>query len=117
LGFESLSDEREQRASTELTWLWSIPSEAFSISSPLSGSDRGHQIWQPDKFKALSKPPNALSRQGAVTLAAFERSGIAVRLISVFFGFDLGSTPLVIFFVLGSFRWRLIKLLASGEPM
>ena len=31
------------------------------------------QISQPVKFKALSKPPNALSRQVSVSLAAFAR--------------------------------------------
>lgn len=31
------------------------------------------QISQPVKFKALSKPPNALSRQCSVSLAAFAR--------------------------------------------
>lgn len=31
------------------------------------------QISQPVIFKALSKPPNALSRQGSVSLAAFAR--------------------------------------------
>ncbi len=52
-----------------------------------------------------------------MSLAAFERSGIAVRLISVVFGFDLGRAVVVTFFVLGSCRWRLIIFGASGEPI
>src|SRR3979490_444838 len=74
-----------------------------------------NQISQPTEFKALRKPPNALSRQGSVSLAAFERSGIAVRLISVVFGFGLRREAVVTFFVLGSCRGRLIILGASGE--
>ena len=64
-----------------------------------------NQISQPTEFKALRKPPNALNRQGSVLLAAFERSGMVVRLISVVFGFDLGRTAIVTFFDLGSCRW------------
>src|SRR5688572_28794895 len=47
------------------------------------------QIAQSTVFKALRKPPNALSRQGSVSLAPL-RSEMVVRLISVAFGFDLG---------------------------
>ena len=61
-----------------------------------------NQISQSIEFKALRKPPNALSRQGSVSLAAFERSEMVVRLISVVFGFDLGSAAVVTFFDLGS---------------
>ena len=47
----------------------------------------------------------------------FERSGIAVRLISAVFGFDLGRAPVMTFFVLGSCRWRLMILGASGKSL
>src|SRR3982074_1720372 len=76
-----------------------------------------NQISQPTEFKALRKPPNALSRQSSVSLAAFERSGMVVRLISVVFGFDLGTAAVVTFFDLGSSRWGLIILGASEEPI
>jgi hypothetical protein len=46
-----------------------------------------NQISQSTDFKALRKPPNALSRQGSVSLAPVERSEMVVRLISVAFGF------------------------------
>ena len=69
-----------------------------------------NQISQPTEFKALRKPPNALSRQGSLSPAAFERSRIGVRLISVVFGFDLERAAVATFFVLGSCRWRLITL-------
>jgi hypothetical protein len=62
--------------------------------SDRSRSERNYgslnQISQSIEFKALRKPPNALSRQGSVSPAAFERSEMVVRLISVSFGFDLG---------------------------
>ena len=74
-----------------------------------------NQISQSIEFKALRKPPNALSRQGSVSLAAFERSEMVVRLISVVFGFDLGSAAVVTFFDLGSCRWRLITRAGSEE--
>jgi len=57
-----------------------------------------NQISQSTEFKALRKPPNSLSRQGAVPLAAFRRSEMVVRLISIAFGFGLGRTPAVTFF-------------------
>src|SRR5262245_3308318 len=40
------------------------------------------QISQSVEFNALSKPPNALSRQGSVSRIAFERWAMAVRLMS-----------------------------------
>jgi hypothetical protein len=40
-----------------------------------------------------------------VSLAAFERSGMVVRLISVVFGFDLGTAAVVTLFDLGSCLW------------
>ena len=52
-----------------------------------------------------------------MSLAAFERSGMVVRLISVVFGFDLGTAAVVTFFDLGSCRWGLIILGASEEPI
>ena len=76
-----------------------------------------NQISQSTEFKALRKPPNALSRQGSVLLVAFERSEMAVRLISVGFGFDLGRAAVATFFDLGSSRWRLITLGGSEEPI
>lgn len=76
-----------------------------------------NQISQSTEFKALRKPPNALSRQGPVLLAAFERSEIVVRLISVGFGFDLGRAAVATFFGLGSCRGRLITLGGSEEPI
>src|SRR5882762_4927515 len=76
-----------------------------------------NQISQPTEFNALRKPPNALSRQGSASPAAFERSGMVVRLISVVFGFDLGTAAVVTFFDLGSCRWGLIILGASEEPI
>jgi hypothetical protein len=76
-----------------------------------------NQISQSTEFKALRKPPNALSRQGSVSLAAFRRSEIMIRLISVFFGFDLGGAAVVTFLDLGSCRWRLITLGGSGDPI
>jgi len=84
-----------------------------------SKRDRGslNQISQPTEFNALRKPPNALSRQGSVSLAAFGRSGMVVRLIPVVFGFDLGRAAVVTFFDLGSCRWRLIILGASEETI
>lgn len=74
-----------------------------------------NQISQSTEFKALRNPPNALSRQGSVLLAAFRRSEIVVRLIAVIFGFDLGRAPVVTFFDLGSCRWRMITLGGSEE--
>jgi hypothetical protein len=62
---------------------------------------RGPQISQSAEFKALRKPPNALSRQGSVSLAAFERWEMAVRLITVAFGSNLGRAAVVTFFDLG----------------
>jgi hypothetical protein len=61
-----------------------------------------NQISQSTEFKALRNPPNALSRQGSVLPAAFRRSEIAVRLIAVVFGFDLGRATVVTFFDLRS---------------
>jgi hypothetical protein len=61
-----------------------------------------NQISQSTEFKALRRPPNALSRQGPVSLAPFERSEMVVRLISVAFGFDLGRAAVATFFGLGS---------------
>ncbi|MFG3597870.1 hypothetical protein [Bradyrhizobium sp. RDI18] len=84
-----------------------------------------NQISQSTEFKALRKPPNALSRQGSVSLTVFRRSEMVVRLISVVFGFGLGAaavatffrrTAVVTFFDLRSCRWRLIILGGSGEP-
>jgi len=60
-----------------------------------------NQISQSAEFKALRKPPNALSRQRSVSLAAFRRSEMVVRLISVVFGFDLGEAAAVTFFDFG----------------
>jgi hypothetical protein len=64
----------------------------------------GPQISQSAEFKALRKPPNALSRQGSVSLAAFERWEMAVRLITVAFGSNLGRAADVTFFDLGLCR-------------
>jgi len=79
-------------------------------------ADPINQISQSAEFKALRKPPNALSRQGSVSLAAFRRSEMVVRLISVVLGFDLGGTGAVTFFGFGLCRWRLITLGGSEEP-
>lgn len=65
---------------------------------------RGPQISQSAEFKALRKPPNSLSRQGSVSLAAFERWEMAVRLITVAFGSNLGRAVVVTFFDLGLCR-------------
>src|SRR5258706_11123266 len=75
-----------------------------------------NQISQSIEFKALRKPPNALSRQGSVSPAAFERPEMVVRLISVSFGFDLGGAAAT-FFDLGWCRWWLITLGGSEEPI
>jgi hypothetical protein len=61
---------------------------------------RGPQISQSAEFKALRKPPNALSRQGSVSLAAFERWEMAVRS----FGSNLGRAAVVTFVDLGLCR-------------
>jgi len=76
---------------------------------------RLNQISHPPQFKALRKPPNALSRQGSVLSADFARAGIAVRLISAVLGFALGMAA-VSFFGLGSGRWRLI-ILGGSEAL
>jgi hypothetical protein len=75
-----------------------------------------NQISQSTEFKALRNPPNALSRQGSVSLAAFRRSEMVGRLMAVVFGFDLGRATVVTFFDLGSCRWRTIILGGSEEP-
>jgi hypothetical protein len=80
-------------------------------------SRSNNQISQSTEFKALRKPPNALSRQGSVSLAAFRCSEMMVRLISVVFGFVLGGAAVVTFFDLGSRRWRLITLGGSEGPI
>src|SRR6185436_18990558 len=86
-------------------------------------ADPINQISQSTEFKALRKPPNALSRQGPVSLAAFCRSEMMVRLISGLFGFDLGRTAAVTFFDLSRYfdlascRWLLITLGGSEEPI
>ncbi|KRQ88461.1 hypothetical protein CP49_20290 [Bradyrhizobium valentinum] len=74
-----------------------------------------NQISQSAEFKALRKPPNALSRQGSVSLAAFRRSEMVVRLIVVVFGFGLGRATMT-FFGFGSCRLRLITLGGFEEP-
>jgi hypothetical protein len=74
--------------------------QTFRCKASTSGFDQNgslNQISQSIEFKALRKPPNALSRQGSVSPAAFERSEMIVRLISVFFGFDLGKAPATFF--------------------
>lgn len=80
---------------------------------------RGRQISQPAEFKALRKPPKAISRQGSVPLAAFGRWKMAVRLITVAFGFDfgigLGRAAVATFFV--SCRRRAIGLGGSDESI
>src|SRR5215831_18919251 len=76
-----------------------------------------NQIWQSTVCKAFCKPPNALSRQGSVLLAAFERWGMVGRLISVAFGVALGRVAVAPFFDLGSSRWRWITLGCSEEPI
>jgi hypothetical protein len=75
-----------------------------------------NQISQSTEFKALRKPPNALSRHGSVSLAAFRRSEMMVRLISVVFGCDLGGAAVVTFLDLDLCRWRLITLGGSEGP-
>jgi hypothetical protein len=57
-----------------------------------------NQISQSAEFKALRKPPNALSRQGSALLADFRRSEMMVRLIMAVFGFGLGWTAVATFF-------------------
>src|ERR1700687_3404737 len=88
----------------------------WNCTDIVPGSGSLNQISQSIEFKALRKPPNALSRQGSVSLAAFERSEMVVRLISVFFGFDLGKAAAT-FFDLGWCQWWLIALGGSGEPI
>ncbi|NOJ49839.1 hypothetical protein [Bradyrhizobium archetypum] len=84
-----------------------------------------NQISQSTEFKALRKPPNALSRQSSVSLAALRRSDVVVRLIRVVFAFGVGwatgvtffgRATVVTFFDLGSCRWRLITLGGSEGP-
>src|SRR5690242_3939044 len=57
----------------------------------------GPQISQSSEFKALRKPPNALSRQGSILLAAFKGCEMTVRLTTVAFGSDLGRATVVTF--------------------
>lgn len=80
---------------------------------------RGRQISQAAEFKALRKPPKAISRQGSVPLAGFERWKMAVRLITVAFGFGfgigLGRATVAIFFV--SCRRPAIGRAGSDESM
>ncbi|MEH2624698.1 hypothetical protein V1292_002753 [Bradyrhizobium sp. AZCC 1719] len=84
-----------------------------------------NQISQSTEFKALRKPPNALSRQDSVSLAIFRRSEMVVRAIAVGFGCGLGRaavttffgrTAVVTFFDLGPCRWRSITLGGSEGP-
>ncbi|WP_187399313.1 hypothetical protein [Bradyrhizobium paxllaeri] len=80
-----------------------------------------NQISQSTEFKALRNPPNALSRQDSVLLAAFRRSETAVRWMAMVFGFDLGRTTAVTFLDLESFdlescRWWTITLGGCEEP-
>lgn len=56
----------------------------------------GPQISQSSEFKALRKPPNSLSRQGSIMLAAFEGCEMTVRLTTVAFS-DLGRATVVTF--------------------
>lgn len=83
-----------------------------STSAMLVGAP---QISQSAEFKALRKPPKAISRQGSVALAGFERWKTAVRLITVAFGFDLRRAAVATFFV--SCRRRAIGPGGSDELM
>ena len=73
----------------------------------------GPQISQSAEFKALRKPPNAASRQGSVSLAAFDGCEMAVRLTTVAFASDLGRATVVTF--LGLCRWRAIGSSTTGR--
>ncbi|MGY4502291.1 hypothetical protein ACVWYH_006248 [Bradyrhizobium sp. GM24.11] len=84
-------------------------------STSICQARRGRQISQAAEFKALRKPPKAISRQGSVPLAGFERWKMAVRLITVAFGFGLGRAAVATFFV--SCRRRAIGLGGSDESM
>jgi len=72
-------------------------------STSICRAHRAVQISQSVEFKALRKPPNALSRQGSVSLAAFEGWEIALCLVTVAFS-DLGRAAVVTFFDLGLCR-------------
>ena len=106
--------------SEEVSWPAHQVLEIILGWSDRSRSERNYgslnQISQSIEFKALRKPPNALSRQGSVSPAAFERPEMVVRLISVSFGFDLGRAAAT-FFDLGWCRWWLITLGGSEEPI
>ena len=87
--------------SEEVSWPAHQVLEMILGWSNRSRSERNYgslnQISQSVEFKALRKPPNALSRQGSVSPTAFERSEMVVRLISVSFGFDLGRAAATFF--------------------
>src|SRR5258708_39664573 len=73
--------------SEEVSWPAHQVLEIILGWSDRSRSERNYgslnQISQSIEFKALRKPPNALSRQGSVSPAAFEASQMGVRLVSV----------------------------------
>jgi hypothetical protein len=73
-----------------------------------------NQISQPDKSRALRRPPNSLSRQGMVSVPTFRRSVMAARPRLAVLCLDLGRTAAGTFVNFGTSGWRLIGLKVSG---